>query len=153
VTVFAEVAYYRLLFLEGSAAALEPLHTGLTAFRILIRTRRGVDLASPPFDSHAAVIASPVSYEATQALGREMRTAGVQAFRYPSARDRDAGINVAAFDPAVFGRRQPRSLSTWHCTATRELVEFMRRDYFKPASVAFRRDQFLMDEVLPAPSM
>jgi hypothetical protein len=153
VTVFTEVAYYRLLFLEGSAAELEPLHTDLTAFRIVIRTPRGIDLVSPPFDTHADVIASPVSYEATQALGRDMRTAGVQAFRYPAARDRESGINVAALDPAVFGRRQPRSLETWHCTATRELVEFLRRDYFKPASFAFLRERFLVQGTLPAPAI
>jgi hypothetical protein len=152
-TVFAEVAYYRLLFIEGSTAELEPLQTDLTSFRIVIRTARGVDLSLAPFDRFADVIASPVSYEATQALGREMREAGVHATRYPSARDRDSGINVAAFEPIVFGRRQPKSLETWHCTATRELVEFVRRDYFKPASLAYDRQRFLMNGVLPAPAI
>lgn len=152
-TVFAEVAYYRLLFLEGSAAELEPLHTDLTAFRIVIRTPRGVDLVAPPFDRHATGIASPTSYKATQRLGREMRAAGVQAVRYPSARDRASGINVAAFELAVFGRRQPKSLETWHCTVTRELVEFVRRDYFKPAFHAYPREQFLVRGSLPAPAV
>lgn len=152
-TVLAEVAYYRLLFLEGSAAELEPLHTDLTSFRIVIRTPRGVDLVAPPFDTHTSVIASPVSYAVTQALGREMRAAGVQAFRYPSARDPGSGVNVAALDPVVFGRRQPRSPETWHCTATRELVEFLRRDYFKPASFAFPRERFLVQGALPAPAI
>lgn len=153
VTVFAEVAYYRLLFLAGSAADLEPLHTDLTTFRIVIRARHGVDLVSPPFDRHAAAIASPVSYESTHALGREMRSAGVHAFRYPSARDRGTGINVAAFDPAVFGRRRPRSLETWHCTATHEIVEFVRRDYFRQGSHVFGRRQFLVRGLLPAPAV
>ena len=153
VTVFAEVAYYRLLFLEGSAAELAPLHTDLTAFRIVIRTPRGMDLASPPFDRHAAVIASPVSYAATQALGGEMRSASVHAFRYPSARDPGTGINVAAFEPAVFGRRQPRSLETWHCTATHEVVELVRRDYFRQASHSFERGRFLVEGRLPAPAV
>lgn len=153
VTVFAEVAYYRLLFLEGSAAELEPLHTDLTAFRIVIRTPRGIDLVSAPFDRHADVIASPVSYAATQILGREMRSAGVHAFRYPSARDRETGINVAAFDPAVFGRRQPRSLETWHCTATHDVVELVRRDYFRQASHVFERRRFLVRGRLPAPAV
>jgi hypothetical protein len=152
-TVFAEVAYYRLLFLEGTAATLEPLDTGLTTFRIVIRTPRGVDLVVPPFARHASAIASPVSYEATQALGRDMRAGGVHAFRYPSARDPGSGINVAAFEPAVFGRRQPRSLETWHCTATREAVEFVRRDYFKRASHVFERGQFLVRGSLPAPAL
>src|SRR5688572_11268555 len=138
-TAFAEVAYYRLLFLEGTKASLSALEVDLTAFRASIRTGRGVDLSAPPFDAHVAVLASPSSYEATQALGRAMRGAGAEAFRYVSARDVQGGINVGAFEPVVFGRRQPRSLETWRCTASRERVELTRRDYFKRASYAFPR--------------
>src|SRR3954470_4873943 len=36
-TAFAEVAYYRLLFLEGTRARLEPLETTLTAFSVNVR--------------------------------------------------------------------------------------------------------------------
>jgi hypothetical protein len=60
---------------------------------------------------------------------------------------------VAAFDPAVFGRRQPRDLQTWHCTATRSWVEVLRRDYFQRASLRFHREQFLVGGALPAPAL
>lgn len=150
-TVFAEVAYYRLLFLEGTAAALEPLEAHLTVFRILVRTPRGIDLLSDQFRRFADLIASPASYAATQLLGREMRESRVEALRYPSARDA-GGVNVAVLDPAAFGRRQPRALEIWHCTATRESVEFGSRDYFRRSAHRFEREQFLVGGRLPAPA-
>jgi hypothetical protein len=60
---------------------------------------------------------------------------------------------VGAFEPAVFGRRQPRDLQTWHCTATRERVEVLRRDYFHRSSFSFERGRFLVRGKLPAPAL
>jgi hypothetical protein len=152
-TAFAEVAYYRLLFLEGTAAPLGTVTTQLTAFRVNARSARGVDLTKPPFASHRRTIASPTTYAATQALGRAMRDAGVELFRYPSARDPAGGPNIAAFTADVFGRSRPRDLQTWHCTAARDLVEFTKRDYFGRAAHAFLRSAFLVDGQLPAPAV
>ena len=152
-TAFAEVSYYRLLFLEGTSAELEPVTTQLTAFTVRAHTKRGIDLVASPFDAFRRTIASPTRYDATQALGRDMREAGVELFRYPSARDADSGVNVAAFLPSVFGAARPRGLETWHCTATRERVELAKRDYFARDYFAFGRDSFLVDGVLPAPAL
>jgi RES domain-containing protein len=152
-TAFAEVAYYRLLFLEGTRAELDPVTTQLTAFTVRAHTKRGIDLVAPPFDAHRRAIASPTRYDAAQALGREMREAGVELFRYPSARDAGSGVNVAAFTPSVFGAARPRSLETWHCTATRGRVELTKRDYFARDYFAFDRDAFLVDGALPAPAL
>jgi hypothetical protein len=152
-TSFAEVAYYRLLFLEGTAARLEPLVTALTAFRVTLRTDRGIDLTRPPFAQHERRISDPTSYDVSQALGAAMRGAGVQAFRYTSARDAERGACLGAFEPAVFGRRQPRDLQTWHCTASRDDVDVLHRDYFRRASFRFERAQFLVRGRLPAPAL
>jgi hypothetical protein len=152
-TLFAEVAYYRLLFLHGSSAELGVVETELTAFRAAIRSEQGIDLTIPPFSAHRSVLSSPTRYDATQELGRAMRNAGVEIVRYTSARDPEAGTNVALFSPAVFGRRQPRSLETWHCTATRTRVEVSRRDYFRHAVFGFSLEQFLVDGKLPAPAL
>src|SRR5437868_14148689 len=46
-TAFAEVAYYRLLFLEGTRAELGTVATQLTAFTVRMRSPRGVDLVAP----------------------------------------------------------------------------------------------------------
>jgi hypothetical protein len=156
---FAEVAYYRLVFLEGTKADLGAVTTQLTAFRVSARSARGVDLVSPPFDKHRRAIASPVKYAESQALGSAMRTAGVELFRYPSARDPAGGggggrgVNVAALTPAVFGKAKPRELETWHCTAMRAAVELVKRDYFGRATHAFQRESFLVGGKLPAPAV
>jgi len=152
-TAFAEVAYYRLLFIEGTNAELGTITTPLTAFRATLRSARGVELDIPPFVSYRDTIASPVSYAESQALGDAMREAGVEAFRYPSARDPEGGVNVGAFTPAVFGRTKPTSLESWHCAASRERVDVTRGDYFTRETFAFARETFLVNGSLPAPAL
>jgi hypothetical protein len=73
-------------------------------------------------------------------------------FRYTSARDRAGGAGVGVFSPAAFGSAKPRGLETWHCTASRERVEFMKRDYFERRTLTFPRADFLIDGTLPAPA-
>jgi hypothetical protein len=152
-TAFAEVAYYRLLFLEGSRAELGEVTTALSAFTVRARSARGVDLVAPPFEAHRRAIASPVSYSASQALGAAMRDSGVELFRYPSARDAEDGVNVAALSPSVFGSARPHGFETWHCTADRERVELTKGDFFTRKTFAFPRTQFLVKGVLPAPAL
>jgi hypothetical protein len=153
-TAFAEVSYYRLVFIEGTTASLGTLTTPLTAFTARMRTQRGIDLTVPPFDAHRRTISSPTSYVSSQALGSAMRDAVVEVFKYASARDAAGGVNVGAFTPDVFGRKtQPRSLETWHCAASRARVEFAQADYFKRETFSFARDQFLVHGVLPTPAL
>ena len=152
-TAFAEVAYYRLLFLEGTTADLGLVETELTAFRATLDTQRGLDLTARAFVPCKDDISSKTSYAATQELGKAMRNAGVEAFRYDSARDIAGGINVGVFSPAAFGRRQPKGLETWHCAATREMVEVVRRDYFARATFRYERSEFLVNGGLPAPAL
>jgi hypothetical protein len=149
---FAEVAYYRLLFLEGSRADLGTVSTALTVFTVRARSARGIDLTAPPFEKYRRAIASPVTYRHSQALGAAMRRDGVELFRYPSARDKDGGVNVAAFTPSVFGGAQPQGFETWHCIATRHSVEIVKRDYFTRGTHVFGRDEFLVDGTLHAPA-
>ena len=151
---FAEVAYYRLLFLEGTSAPLEPVTTQLTAFTVRARSARGIDLTSPPFDAHKRAIASPTRYDASQPLGSAMRDAGIELFRFPSARE-PGGVNVGIFDPSVFGNAKPRGFETWHCTATRRQVELARRDFVSWAreTFSFARQAFLSNGALPAPGL
>lgn len=150
---FAEVAYYRLLFLEASRAELGTVTTALTAFTATMRTLRGVDLTKAPFDRYRSKIASPVRYDSTQPLGAEMRAGSVEAFTYPSARDAEGGTNVAAFVPSVFGKSKPKLLETWHCAASRERVDLTQGDYFTRRRFQFMRAQFLVKGVLPSPAV
>lgn len=151
-TAFAEAAYYRLLFLAGSAADLGTLELPLSVYRVAVATERGVDLASARFSAVRERIVSPLAYAHTQTLGSAMRAASVQAFRYPSARDPDGGVCVGLFDPAAFAARRPSATQTWHCFATREQVEFLRHDHVRDSQHRFARADFLVDGVLPAPA-
>ncbi len=152
-TAFAEVAYYRIVFLEGTTADLGLLQTELTAFRADIRTERGIDLTTRAFASVRALVTGKTTYDATQELGRAMRAAKVEAFRYGSARDAEGGVNVGVFVATAFGRRSPKSLETWYSVATRAHVEFLKRDYFARAAFKFERAQFLVDGVMPTPAL
>jgi len=152
-SAFAEVAYYRLLFIEGSRAALGTITTALTAFAASVRTGRGIDLTSEPFESYRSKISSPSSYDASQQLGTDMRDAKVEAFRYVSARDAEGGVNVGVFVPSAFGRAKPKSFQTWHCAASRERIDLTHADYFARSDFAFPRDQFLVNDVLPSPAI
>jgi hypothetical protein len=151
-TTFAEVAYYRLVFLEGTAADFDMLTTQHTVFSARARTPRGIDLGVGEFASWREAIASPTRYGATQELGTDMRTAGVEAARYPSARDVEGGFNVAVFSPRAFTGAKPRELQTWHCVAHRGRVEVAKRDHFGTERYAFDRAQFLVNGSLPWPA-
>lgn len=152
-SAFAEVAYYRLLFLEGTAADLGLVEADLTAFRATVKTGRGIDLTREPFDRWRAELMSKTSYAATQALGTAMREAGVEAFRYRSARDVAGGVNVGVFTPRAFASTRPHDLETWHASATRLSVEISRRDYFVRESHRFPREDFLVRGALPKPAV
>ena len=152
-SAFAEVAYYRLLFIEGSHAALGTITTALTAFTASIRAAKGIDLTADPFDSYRSKISSPASYDVSQHLGDEMRAGGVEAFRYWSARDIEDGINVGVFSPSVFGRAKPKSFETWYCAASSDRVDLTQADYFARSSFSFLREQFLVNGELPSPAI
>jgi hypothetical protein len=150
--LFAEVAYYRFVFLAGTRAGLAPLSTWHTTFAVAVRTDSGVDLTAAAFDEFRSAIASPVEYADAQRLGAQMRLAGVEVVRYPSARDVQGGVNVAVLSLAAFGGR-PRAFQTWHCTASLDRVEIVRRDFSEVAALVFVREEFEVDGVLPAPAV
>jgi hypothetical protein len=149
----AETAYYRLLFLEGTAADLGPLVLELTAFRVQYRTSRGADLCRDPFDKYHSTLAAPNDYAQTQRLGAAMRDAGVEAFRYPSARDAEGGVNVGLFTPRAFASRLPEKPQGWSAVLTRDAVEFVNKDFVHRRVHRFPREQFEVDGRLPAPAI
>jgi hypothetical protein len=152
-TAFAEVAYYRLLFLEGTAASLAPVLVDLTAFAFRIAAARGVDLTEEPFRAFEDRTSSPVSYADSQQLGTEMRESGVEACLYVSARARGRGVNLAVFEN-VFRPPRPLDESRWTCTADRDRVEFLgqRLAVQEDERFEYERAQFLVDGRLPAPA-
>ncbi len=152
-TAFAEVAYYRLVFLEGSAADLGDLHLELTAFWFGLAAARGVDLSQAPFRAYEAQISSKTRYVASQGLGAEMRAAGVQACLYVSARAEGRALNLGVFEN-VFRPGRPLREEPWSCTANRSGAEFRARSLLGPGRRhAFARAQFEVAGSLPAPAL
>ena len=151
-TAFAEKAYYLLLFLEGTAADLTPLETDVSIFQAGYETARGVDLTRGPFVRHREAISSKTSYDEAQALGRDMRAEGVEAFLYVSARDPDHGANVGLLAREALSSRRPGVPESWRCVVTRSGVEVTKEDVFRSASFAFPRAAFEVDGRLPAPA-
>lgn len=151
-TSLAEVAYYRLLFLDGTAAPLDFVETQHTAFDVDVQAERAVDLRAPPFDAYAPRLCSPTRYDDAQALGRELREAGVEACLFTSARAPGGGTNVALFEP-VFAQPRPHSQEGWVCFATPRRVELSKRNTFTPVRHTFARELFEVDGVLPSPAV
>lgn len=149
-TVFAEKAYYVLLFLDGTDADIEPLTRPLTVFQVRISTKKGADLTRAPFDEFLEQISSATSYGDSQPLGTAMREAGVAAFRFTSARDPHAGANVGLIEP-VFSSKKPVNAEQWICTATRTRAELKPGPAVMRSRTSFAREVFEVDGVLPAP--
>lgn len=156
-TVFAEVAYYRLVFLEGTEADLAPVRTEHTLFRAPFTTDSGIDLTRPPFRDFAETISSPVDYSASQQLGSDMRDAGVLALRYRSARDIQSGAKFALLTPEPFTESAPIEPETWSVVATEDRIEISERSSMVPRvdrrSTYFNRDEFLVAGTLPSPAV
>lgn len=124
-TVLAEAAYYRFVFWHGMrvppAGKLDTQHT---LFGARYKVAHGVQLQAPPFAEHRAALADPADYRASQALGRAMRDAGIEAFEFFSARDPEGGVNVALFTPAALADKEPVSQEAWLCELTGARVRF-----------------------------
>jgi hypothetical protein len=119
-------------------------------FSVAIETARGLRLQSPPFDEFIAVLTHRSDYGATQALGAALREAGIETIEYRSARDPEAGINVALFMPAALGSRQSTILDEWLCTTNDGTVTYYSRT--GGGIREFARASFLVDGILPLPA-
>lgn len=150
--LFAETAFYRLVFLAGPKRPLDGrVMSQHTLFHARYRAECGYDLTAPPFAEHAAVLTDPARYAPCQALGLALREAGAQAFVYRSARVRGAiteGNNIALVVPAALQSRQHQRPEPVLCEATDSYVQLRHRD----AVHRFERAQFLVAGALPRPA-
>lgn len=124
-TLLCEAAYYRFVFWSGMSIPprrkLDTQHMMLSAS---YQSDFGMRLQDPPFDHYRRMLAHPSDYAASQELGTRMRTAGIEAFEFVSARNPDGGINVALFTPAAFSSPAPLALDAWLCETMAEKVSF-----------------------------
>lgn len=151
-TVLAEAAYYRFWFWSGmTVPPADALITQHTVFRAAFDTHRGVRLQLGPFDRCVERLRSPDDYTDTQAFGAELRGAAVMAFEYLSARDAEAGLAVAIFEPAVFAPGdRVLGQSEWTCTTSAARVMFFNLARREP--VEFPLEQFMAGGRLPDPA-
>ncbi len=150
-TLLAEVAYYRFVFWTGMEAPPQRrLVTQHSCFSARWRTDRGVRLQQPPCDVHQGVLRHPADYGPTQAMGAALRAADVGAFEFASARDPEAGINVALFSPAALVSRAPLRQRAWLCETGSERVSFAAADAHEVYELPVA--WFLVDGALPRPA-
>jgi len=153
-TALAEVAYYRLVFLDGTTANISPV-AELTAFNAGFASDVGADLTRAPFERFIPQISSPTEYHHAQELGSAMRSDRIEVFFYRSARDKSGGTNLGLFTPNGFnGRRPGRELATWVCYASRARVDFLRKNLIsRRDKLSFPRSDFEVGGVIPAPAL
>lgn len=150
-TLFAEAAYYRCLFWSGMARPpARRLTSQHAVFEARYLTDRGVQLQRDPFDRWRALLRNPADYGACQSLGSAMRSAGVEAFEFVSARDPAEGINVALYTPAALADQRPGHTEQWLAETTADQVSF--RSQGAGMSLSYPRTQFEVDGKLPQPA-
>ena len=151
-TLLAEAAYYRFVFWTAMA---EPppsgrLRTQHSVFRARFHGLSGVRLQAPPCAEHATALRHPTDYGPTQRLGSALRQAGIDSFEFPSARARDAGLNVALFHPRTLVSRRPLGLTRWLCETRAEQVTFAPEA--ESELYRFALPDFSVDGQLPLPA-
>ena len=147
--LLAEVAYYRLVFLEGMQTPFtDRVISQHTRFEARYQTDRGRRLDAPPFSRHEPVLRHPAEYAPCQALGSVLREGGTAAFTYVSARAAGRECNVALLQPAALRSRRHRNPVNGLCETRPEGVQFR----FGQRLIGYSREQFLVDGRLPQPA-
>jgi hypothetical protein len=148
----AESAYYRLIFWQSMPApAPKPiLRTAHTLFSVRYQTERGIALHQPPFSQHRELLTSKTDYQHTQQLGSAMRSAGVDAFAYQSARAAGSEHCIGLFNPNAFVTRQPEQSSQWLCELSAQQVVF--KQHGETQLHSFSAEQFWVEGKLPLPA-
>lgn len=149
-TTLAESAYYRLIFLTGMLMPppSQRILSQHSLFTVGYRTDHGIQLQCEPWIEHADQLRHPSEYQATQALGSKMRSAGVKGFEFTSARDPDEGTNVALYEPECLTDQSPRSIQPVICDTQAQAVSFS----IGTQAWRFPLELFLVDGELPRPA-
>lgn len=147
--LFAEAAYYRLVFLEGMKKPFaDRVISQFTVFEAMYRTEQGIDLAQGPFVRHSDALRHKSNYAACQELGSVLRESGIEAVTYWSARSREDALNVALFVPRALRSRKHRNPRHGLCETRVGGVSFrLGDDVFE-----YPREDFLVDDQLPTPA-
>ncbi len=147
--LFAEAAYYRLVFFDGMQTPFrERVISQFTVFEALYRSESGFDLSLPPFARHEAILRDKVSYLPCQCLGSVLRQKGIEAILYLSARTPGDAFNVALFKPDALRSRKHRNPRHGLAETRFEGVSFR----FGNEVLEYPREGFLVEGRLPIPA-
>lgn len=155
-TALAEKAFHRFRMLEASEANFHGLSVKYSAFECEIETLKGIDLTDVPFRMYTKKISCPHSYAASQQIGTQMRSEGIQAFLYKSARCPKKNRNIALFTPVAFKKNVPiEPFHTWQgiVDEAKATMDFIRTNGLVTETKHFSKDQFLIDGGLPNPAI
>lgn len=152
-TAMSEKAFYRLAFLQASEGNLGGKTVSFTAFKIYVSSNKYIDLCEKPFDSFDEHISSKTNYEASQALGSQMRDNDVECFQYKSARSLDNGLNVGVFSPKALrnNKNLERTFEHLNCYSTKNSVEFSFKNRKDKPTYIFLAEKFLINGSIPLP--
>jgi len=148
----AESAYYRFVFWYSiNAAPVKPSITSAhSLFCVDYASARGIRLQTLPFDQYQPQLTHPQDYSATQQLGSDMRTSGVDAFEYTSARDPERNRCIGLFTPRALAQKKPREITQWLCELSANDVSF--KQLGSKDIIRFPLADFLIDGQLPTPA-
>lgn len=144
-----EGAYYELVFQNGperpfprSAAMRKAL------FHVQIRTSQGLTLQVQGDSSLQALLRDPLNSGFCQAIGAEMRSAGIEAFEYHSARSEEDVVQIGVISCCVF-TGTPFDQVEVQVEASRNDVSFRCLD--DNSVHHFQRQHFEVNGELPRP--
>lgn len=145
-----EGGYYELVFQSGPEQPFPrsvAIHKML--FHVEVSTANGLQLQSQRGKQLQRRLRDPIDTSFSQDLGREMREAGIEAFEYHSARSQNDVVQFGALSCCVF-RSAPFDQVDFQVEATVNEVAFRCLD--DNSVKHFKREQFLVNGVLPQPS-
>lgn len=147
--LFAEAAYYRLVFLDGMQTPFaDRVISQHTMFGATYQTDSGVDLGNPPFSQYEKVLRHKADYAPCQALGSELRQVGIDAISYLSARAAGSERNIALVHPRALRSRKHLNPQHGLCETRIDGVTFR----FGEALHHFEREAFLDRGQFPQPA-
>lgn len=137
-TACAELGYWRWRFLGDCPALLRLESLPHTLFQVELAAAM-IDLTGAPFARDAALWTAARDYLACQQLAATARAADIEAIRYQSVRDPQAGLCTAVLTPAAFTATALVE-QTWRLSVTRQRIQWQRDSALQPESFEFAAD-------------
>lgn len=150
-SAICESAFYSFYFMSRSMVAFEnTIINHKTSFSVELHDTKHVDFTTITQSDIQALLTHKSDYQYTQAIGKQMRSEGYASFSFLSARCKDQ-VNIGVFDiNAIIN--EPMCLQNWQIKQTARDIWFYC-SINPEISLSFNIADFMVDGVLPSPSM